>query len=150
MTLSRSLCSQSGLFQTITLEYIPLIEYKGNMHHDVEYTNEFRNWWDTLTDSEQEDVAATVGLLSKFGPQLPYAYSSGVEISSHGRMRELRVQSGVKPIRVFYAFDPRRVVVLLIGGHKTSEKRFYKRYVSLADKLYDEHLQELRGEGLIQ
>ena len=61
------------------------------MHHDVEYTNEFRNWWDTLTDSEQEDVAATVGLLSKFGPQLPYPYSSGVEISSHGRMRELRV-----------------------------------------------------------
>ena len=42
------------------------------------------------------------------------------------------------------------VVVLLIGGHKTSEKRFYKRYVSLADKLYDEHLQKLRGEGLIQ
>ena len=65
-------------------------------------------------------------------------------------MRELRVQSSGKPIRVFYAFDPRRVVVLLIGGHKTSEKRFYKRHVSLADKLYDEHLQELRGEGLIQ
>ena len=38
------------------------------MHHDVEYTNEFRNWWDTLTESEQEDVVATVGLQSKFGP----------------------------------------------------------------------------------
>ena len=65
-------------------------------------------------------------------------------------MGELRVQSSGKPIRVFYAFDPRRVAVLLIGGYKTSEKRFYKRYVSLADKLYDEYLQELRGEGLIQ
>ena len=63
---------------------------------------------------------------------------------------ELRVQSSDKPIRVFYALDPRRVAVLLIGGHKTSEKRFYERYVLLADKLYDEHLQELRGEGLIQ
>ena len=81
------------------------------MHHDVEYTNEFRNWWDTLTESEQEDVAATVGLLSKFGPQLPFPYSSGVEISSHGRMRKLRVQSSGKPIRVFYALDPRRVAV---------------------------------------
>ena len=118
------------------------------MHHDVKYTNEFRNRWDTLTESEQEDVAATVGLLSKFGLQLPYPYSSGVEISSHGRMRELRVQSSGKPIRVFYAFDPRRVAVLLIGGHKTSEKRFYERYALLADKLYDEHLQELRGRDL--
>ena len=65
-------------------------------------------------------------------------------------MRKLRVQGSGKPIRVFYAFDQRRVAVLLIGGHKTSKKRNYKRYVSLADKLYDEHLQELRGEGLIQ
>ena len=65
-------------------------------------------------------------------------------------MRELRVQSSGKPIRVFYVFDPRCVADLLTGGHKTSEKQFYKRYVSLADKLYDEHLQELRGEGLIQ
>ncbi len=142
--------AKADCFRQVPLEYIPLIEYKGSMHHDVEYTNEFRNWWGTLTESEQEDVAATVGLLSKFGPQLPFPYSSGVEISSHGRMRELRVQSSGKPIRVFYAFDPRRMAVLLIGGHKTSEKRFYKQYVSLADKLYDEHLQELRGEGLIQ
>ena len=65
-------------------------------------------------------------------------------------MRELRVQSSGKPIRVFYALDLRRVAVLPIGGHKTREKRNYKRYVSLADKLYDEHLQEFRGEGLIQ
>ena len=63
-------------------------------------------------------------------------------------MRELRVQSSGKPIRVFYALDLRRVAVLLIGGHKTSKKRNYKRYVSLADKLYDEHLQELRGRDL--
>ena len=61
-------------------------------------------------------------------------------------MRELRIQSHGDPIRVFYAFDPRRVAVLLIGGIKTGkEKRFYKAYVPRADTLYEEHLKSLEG-----
>ena len=65
-------------------------------------------------------------------------------------MRELRIQSGGRPVRVFYAFDPRRTVILLIGGDKTGDDRFYERFVPLADRLYDEHLQELKEEGLIE
>ncbi|MDE0176677.1 MAG: type II toxin-antitoxin system RelE/ParE family toxin [Defluviicoccus sp.] len=65
-------------------------------------------------------------------------------------MRELRIQSGGRPIRVFYAFDPRRTAILLIGGDKTGDGRFYERFVPLADKLYDEHLKELKDEGSIQ
>jgi len=65
-------------------------------------------------------------------------------------MRELRVQSRGKAIRIFYAFGPRKSAILLIGVHKTGNDRFYKRYVLLADKLYDEHLEELRQEGLIE
>ena len=40
--------------------------------------------------------------------------------------------------------------MLLIGGDKTGDNRFYVRFVPLADQLYDEHLMELRKEGLIQ
>ena len=64
-------------------------------------------------------------------------------------MRELRIQSGGNPIRVFYAFDPRRVAILLIGGDKTGDKRFYEKYIPIADQLYDEYLQEIEEEGLI-
>ncbi len=64
-------------------------------------------------------------------------------------MRELRVQSGGKPIRVFYAFDPRRSAILLIGGDKTGDGRFYERMVSIADRLYDTHIEEIRKEGLV-
>lgn len=64
-------------------------------------------------------------------------------------MRELRVQSGGRPIRIFYAFDPRRSAILLIGGDKTGRDRFYEEMVPLADRLYDAHLEELRKEGLI-
>ena len=64
-------------------------------------------------------------------------------------MRELRVQSGGRPIRVFYALDPVRNAILLIGGDKTGHDRFYEVFVPIADDLYDQHLAELRKEGLI-
>jgi len=65
-------------------------------------------------------------------------------------MRELRVQSGGKPVRIFYAFDPRRTAILLIGGDKTGDDRFYDRMIPIADKLYDVHIDELKKEGLIR
>jgi hypothetical protein len=63
-------------------------------------------------------------------------------------MRELRIQSGGNPLRIFYAFDPRRTAILLIGGDKTGNDRFYEDYPKLADKLYDTYLEELMREGL--
>ena len=46
-------------------------------------------------------------------------------------------------------FDPRRHAILLIGGDKTGNDRFYKEYVPIADRLYDEYLEDLKREGLI-
>jgi hypothetical protein len=51
---------------------------------------------------------------------------------------------------VFYAFDPRRIAILLIGGDKTGQDRFYEIHLPLADRLYDDHLIELRKEGLLK
>ncbi len=112
----------------------------------VEYTDEFGSWWDTLTESERIRITSAVGLLERRGPNLPFPHSSGVKGSRHGHMRELRVQVGGRPIRVFYAFDPRRIAILLIGGDKTGQEDFYKRLVSIADRLYDDHLAEIAGE----
>jgi hypothetical protein len=64
-------------------------------------------------------------------------------------MKELRTQSGGKPLRTFFAFDPRRTAILLIGGDKTGDDRFYDRMVPIADNLYDEYLIEIKKEGLI-
>ena len=119
------------------------------MAWEVEHTDEFEGWWETLTEEEQVSVAAMVQLLEQRGPQLPHPYSSGVNSSRHGRMRELRVQHAGEPYRVFYAFDPRRMAILLIGGNKAGDDRFYEKYVPVADGLYDEHLEELTKEGLI-
>jgi hypothetical protein len=117
------------------------------MAYEVEYTDEFGDWWDELSEPEQESVAATVGLLEAKGPHLMFPYSSGIEISRHSHMRELRVQHGGDPYRVLYAFDPRRAAILLIGGNKAGDDRWYERFVPIADRLYDEHLQSLEEEG---
>jgi len=114
----------------------------------VEYTDEFGAWWDGLSVAEQESVAASVGLLERLGPDLPFPYSSGIVGSRHGRMRELRVQHRGKPVRVLYAFDPRRTALLLVGGGKSGKARWYDEFVVFADRLYDEHLASLKKRGL--
>jgi hypothetical protein len=119
------------------------------MSWNIEYTDEFGEWWTRLRQSEQEDISAVAELLMERGPDLPFPYSSGVEGSKYDHMRELRVQSGGKPLRIFYAFDPRRTAILLLGGDKSGDGRFYKKMIPVADRLYDEHIKELRKEGLI-
>ena len=104
------------------------------MAWDVEYTDEFGLWWAELSEAEQESVAASVGLLERFGPRLPFPHSSGITRSKHGHMRELRVQHDGRPYRVLYAFDPRRVAILLIGGDKTGNDRWYEEFVPVADR----------------
>ncbi len=119
------------------------------MGWSVEHTDEFGEWYRGLSESQQDDVIAIGLLLIEQGPQLPFPYSSGLSGSKHSHMRELRVQSGGRPIRVFYAFDPRRTAILLIGGDKTGDVRFYERMIPIADALYDTYINEIRKEGLI-
>jgi len=114
---------------------------------DVEYTNEFEEWWQSLTEAQQISVAASVRLLQARGPQLRHPYSSDIRSSRHAHMRELRVQHRGRPRRVLYAFDPRRTAILLIGGDKAGDGRWYERMVPQADRLYDEHLTEFQKEG---
>jgi hypothetical protein len=115
----------------------------------VEHTDEFEAWYVDLPESEREDITASVELLEEIGPHLPFPHSSAVRGSKHGHMRELRVQSDGKPIRIFYAFGPLRHAILLIGGDKTGDGRFYERMIPVADRLYDTYLNEIRVEGLI-
>jgi hypothetical protein len=114
---------------------------------EVEFTDEFGSWWDGLSAGEQESVRAYVKLLAEFGVALKHPYCSGIAGSKQPHMRELRVQHQGRPYRVLYAFDPRRAALLLIGGDKTGNDRWYEVFVPIADRLYDEHVKQLRDEG---
>jgi hypothetical protein len=116
---------------------------------EIEFTDEFGVWWDALSDAEQESIRASVKLLGEFGPNLKFPHTSGVNGSRHGHMRELRTQHSGRPYRSLFGFDPRRCAILLFGGDKTGNDRWYDENVPIADRLYDEHLELLRKEGLI-
>lgn len=122
---------------------IPCVEW------DVEYTDEFGEWFQELTEAEEQKVSATVNQLVAHGPALGFPHTSAINGSRHDHMRELRIQVQGKPFRVLYAFDPRRSAILLLGGDKTGDPRWYDINVPKADNLYDEHLETLAREGLI-
>jgi hypothetical protein len=58
-------------------------------------------------------------------------------------LRELRIQSLGRPLRVIYAFDPLRQAVLILGGDKTGDDRFYERMIPRSEKIWERYLQEL-------
>ena len=95
------------------MSYIPPVAW------DIEFTDTFGEWWESLMPEEQDSVAMVVDLLEEYGPTLRRPYSDVVAMSKHQNMKELRIQHAGRPYRVLYAFDPRRTAVLLIGGDKT-------------------------------
>ena len=98
----------------------------------------------SLDEAATDAVARVVDMLELQGPVLPFPYSSAIK-GSRLALRELRVQSHGRPIRVFYAFDPVRQAVLLIGGDKSNNDRFYETMVPQAERIFARYLQELES-----
>lgn len=113
------------------------------MAWDVEFTDQFGEWWDALDEETQVAIDAIVRVLEKVGPALTRPYADTVKGSRHPNMRELRVQHRGRPLRLLYAFDPRRTAIVLVGGDKGGDDRWYDVHIPIADKLYDEHLEEI-------
>ena len=113
---------------------------------EVEFTDQLEDWWVSLTDREQESIVAAVEFLEERGPALGRPFVDSIKSSRHANMKELIPPGG--HIRVLFAFDPRRMAILLIGGDKRHRwTRFYEEMVPVADDLYDEHLAQLAEEG---
>lgn len=116
---------------------------------EVEYTNEFEEWWLDLSQEQQEALDDRVMLLMEHGPSLRRPVVGEITSSRHSNMKELRVSQG-GALRVLFAFDPSRHAILLLGGDKSGQwEEWYETAVPAADALYDTHLEELRAEGLL-
>lgn len=109
----------------------------------VEYTSEFETWWNTLSELEQIEINAKVEMLEDDGPVLGRPHADVITSSRHSNMKELRAKVDERYLRVLYAFDPRRTALLLIGGDKTGDPKWYERFVRIADDLFDQHLRRL-------
>jgi len=116
---------------------------------EVEYTNEFQVWWESLLEAQQDAIAAAIEILEEKGPALGRPLVDSITSSRHRNMKELRPGT-TNSLRVLFAFDPRRSAILLTSGGKTGRWRtWYEEFIPIADKLYDDHLRELREEGVI-
>ena len=112
----------------------------------VEVTDEFRTWYEDLSEAEQDSIYRVVTLLEVRGVALGAPYSSAIRGSRYA-LRELRIQHQGDPYRVLYAFDPKRQAVLLVGGNKVGNDQFYDEYVPRAEAIWEGYLAEQAAEG---
>ena len=85
-------------------------------------------------------------LLHEYGPALGDPHTSAIKGSKYP-LRELKAQSAGRLLRVLYVFDPRRRALLLVGGDKTGDDRWYDRMVPMAENIFNEHLKAMDMES---
>jgi len=110
-------------------------------------TDTFEYWYKNLLDADRNNVAAHLLLLQDQGANLSRPYADTLKGSTLKNLKELRVQSKGKPLRIFFVFDPLRQAILLCAGDKTGDKRFYKRMIPLAEQEYKQHIEQLEREN---
>jgi hypothetical protein len=113
------------------------------MEWDVQFDEEFAAWLEGLGEALHDEIVAHIVLLQERGPQLGRPYVDTVEDSAFTNMKELRVQFRGDPWRILFAFDPRRTAILLVGGNKRGDKRWYKKHLPIADERFKRHLRRL-------
>jgi hypothetical protein len=113
------------------------------MTWEVEVSDEFIEWYDSLDEQEGVSVDSAVDMLKEYGPTLGRPYVDTLKGATHTNLKELRVQHHGRPYRILFAFDPRRNAYLILGGDKTGNANWYVDAIRRADAIYAQHLKEI-------
>jgi len=92
------------------------------------------------------ELCAVLPLLETNGQILALPHADTLKASEYVNMKELRFSAVGQPWRAAFAFDPARRAIVLVAGSKSgmNEDRFYKWLISIADRRYRLHLEELK------
>jgi hypothetical protein len=112
----------------------------------VLFDEEFADWLDTLHADLRRKILGHVELLERFGPNLGRPRVDGIKGSAYPNMKELRVQYKGESWRVLFVFDTERSAVLLFGGNKRANARWYSESIPIADQRFSRHLESLTEE----
>jgi hypothetical protein len=107
------------------------------MSWEIEVTGVYDAWFDSQANDVQDAILAHLKALAVEGPNLGRPYCDTLHGTRLGKLKELRVQASGDPYRVLFAFDSERCAVLLLGGNKRGNKRWYDIHIPLAEKLFD-------------
>jgi hypothetical protein len=112
----------------------------------IDRTEEIAEWIKKLDEDAKEAILKSLLILQEIGPSLGRPYVDTINESKHKNMKELRIQNRQRLFRILFAFDPDRKAILLIGGDKRGEKRFYQKMIPIADALFDKHMEKWRRQ----
>jgi hypothetical protein len=118
-----------------------------DMEWNIIFDPDFKIWFYQQEQGFQYEAFAVLSVLEEFGPKLGRPRVDTLEGSTFPNMKELRIQYKGEPWRILFAFDPQRQAILLVGGNKTGNKRWYKENIPIADKRYTEYLEILQEEN---
>jgi hypothetical protein len=79
------------------------------MAWEIEASDEFKEWYDSLTDEECGSANDVIEALVALGPALGRPQVNTLKGSRYPNMKELRIQHEGRPYRILFAFDPRRI-----------------------------------------
>jgi len=113
------------------------------MNRKIVFVAEFTAWLDAQSFQTKAKIAGELKTLQERGPALGRPQVGKINRSSVTNLKELRVQVGGSPFRLFFAFDANRQAVILCGGDKTGDKRFYDHMIPIAESLFKRHKKEL-------
>jgi hypothetical protein len=113
------------------------------MATEIVVTDEFKLWFEGLNESEQEAIESDRRFVA--GPRR----NSRVSVQQQHQRRQ-----GRRAARIAHSASgpslphpvclrPIRQAVLLVGGDKTGDSRWYEKAVPLAEKLFSEYLRGL-------
>jgi hypothetical protein len=110
----------------------------------VRFDEDFFAWFQELEEGLQDEITANAELLEDRGPNLGRPRVDTLKGSSFPNMKEMRIQYQGDPWRIIFAFDPERAAILLVGGNKAGDKRWYETNIPIAEQRYRRHLQGLK------
>ena len=111
----------------------------------TQLTPYFTRWLGGLDAERSRAVTGAVDRLVAGGPTLGRPFVDRIHGSSVHKLKEVRVPSG---IRLLFAFDSNRDLVMLVGGDKTGKwNRWYPPMIRLAERLYVDHERSIGKEA---
>jgi hypothetical protein len=112
----------------------------------LHYIDYYEEWLEAQEEDLQDEAIAQLGVLEEYGPNLGRPWVDTLKGSKISNLKEVRFSYKGAPIRILFAFDPRQQGVIILGGDKTGDKRWYKTNIPIAEKLYAEHLEKQKKE----
>ncbi len=113
------------------------------MQWSLIYHDEFAAWLAAQEEPLQDEALAHLEMLKDRGPLLGRPYVDTLKGSSLANLKELRFEIKRAPIRILFAFDPKRQAVILLGGNKQTTKRWYDINIPIAEKRFRQHVEAL-------